>query len=142
MTNNTFDKAKSKSKKKWWVVRINNYNFYLWGLPFVPFVLVQEKFSDWQYKRLTWDEAKATKMLNRILPKTLEWVEEDEAYYFCMDWGYSNYLYKVPVWHRKWVRKFARELREFVRDGYENPQYIKECENDGYDEWVKFIEKN
>ena len=137
----TFDKAKSKSKNKWWIVRINQYNFYLWGLPFVPFVLAKDRFDNWQYKRLVWDETKATKMLNKILPKMLEWVKEDEAYYFCMDWGYSNYQYQVPLWHRKWVRKFASKLREFVRDGYENPKYIKECENDGYDEWVKFIER-
>jgi hypothetical protein len=138
----TFEKAKKKNdRKKWWIVNIGNYQVYLWGLPIMPFILARDKFSVWQYKRLVWDENKATKMLNRILPKMLEWVEEDNAYYFCMEWGYSNFQYQVPVWHRKWVRKFASRLREFVRDGYENPKYIKEHENDGYDEWVKFTEK-
>lgn len=143
MKNNTFDKAKrTKSRKKWYIVRAFGYdNVYLWGVPFVPFVLLSDKYKSWRYNRMVWSEEKATKMLNRILPKMLEWVEEDNAYYFCMDWGYSNYQYQVPLWHRKWVRKFASKLREFVRDGYENPKYIKEHENDGYDEWVRFEER-
>ena len=139
MTN--FDKAKSKSKKRWWVIRIGNYDFYLWGLPFVPFVLLKDEFDEWRYFRLEWSNDRATKVLNKLLPKMLEWNEEDKAYYFCMDWDYFNYHLYVPLRHRKWVRKFSSRLREFVRDGYEHPLYVKEIENDGYDEWVKFSEK-
>jgi hypothetical protein len=139
----TFDKAKKRNnpRKKWWIVNIKGYRVYLWGVPFVPFILLRDWCADRKYENLVWSDEKATQMLDKILPKFLEWVEEDEAYYFCMEWGYSNYQYQVPIWHRAWVRKFGSKLREFVREGYENPKYIKEHENDGYDEWIKFIEK-
>ena len=27
---------------------------------------------------------------------------------------------------------------QFIKEGYENPNYAKSVENDGYDTWVKF----
>ena len=140
----SFDKAKNrstKSGKKWYLIYGKRYTYPFWALPLTPFVILYDNYKRWSYNRLMWSDEKATKMLNRILPKMLEWVEEDKAYYFCMDWGYSNYQYQVPRQHRAWVRKFASQLRQFVRDGYENADYIKEHENDGYDSWIKFSEK-
>ena len=135
-----FDKAKKRPHRKWYTVRIKTYDVYLWGLPLIPFILLSDYIKDRRYRRLKWSEEKATKMLNRILPKILEWVEEDKAFYFCMDWGYSNYQYYVPLWERAWVRKFASKMREYVQTGYQHPNYIK-TESNEYETRIKFEEK-
>jgi hypothetical protein len=79
------------------------------------------------------------------LPKKLEWVEEDKAYYYCMDWSWWSLGRTAPIGHRKWANKFFADLHQFVAEGYENPDYIKIVEKTGsayYDEtWVKFVEK-
>lgn len=136
-----FDKAKNRPRRKWYTISIKTYEVYLWGLPFIPFVLLSDYIKDRRYKRLEWSEEKATKMLHRILPKILEWVEEDKAFYFCMDWRYSGYQHYVPLWNRAWVRKFASKMHEYVKTGYQHPNYVKTVESDGYETWIKFEEK-
>lgn len=142
---NTFEMAKKiqeeKKSKPWYLIKGKKYTYYIWALPLVPIAYAHDTYKDWRYNSLEWSEEKATKMLSKILPKMLEWVEEDNAYYFCMDWGTSNYQYQVKLWERAWVRKFSYKLRDFVRDGYENPNYTKTVEKDYYDTWVKFVEK-
>ena len=62
----TFDNAKTKTKrnKKWDVIKIKDYVFYIWLLPLFPFVFALEKFNNWRYNRLEWNEEKATKILD------------------------------------------------------------------------------
>lgn len=139
----TFDKAKTKTKrnKKWYVIKIKDYKFYIWAIPLVPLAIAIEKFNHWRYTRLVWNEEKATKILDKVLPKRLDWEEENNAFYYSMSWGYSILWRKAPLFHRQWARKFAYKLHQFIEKGYENVNYIKTIEKDYYDTVVKFTEK-
>jgi hypothetical protein len=143
MKNNTFDKAKEtkSNKKPWYIINGKRYSYYIWALPLVPFVTLYEKIDDWADSRRVWSAERATKVLNHVLPKVLEWVEEDKAYYYCMEWGTSNLWRGAKRIDRKWARKHEYKLREFIREGYENEHYNKSVEQDYYETWVKFEER-
>ena len=141
-----FDKAKRKTtakpKKKWWIINTKRYSYYIWALPFIPFIELSDKIKDRKYRRLRWDTRTATKVLDIILPQILEWVEEDKAFYYSMEWNFHGYTKFVPRRLRKWVLKYRYDLHQYVKNGYENADYIKTIEKDNYDEiWVKFVEK-
>ena len=140
-----FDKAKQIKKtkvRKWWFVRVGKYTVYFWAIPLLPFALLVDGIKEYNYKRRVWDEKIATKVLDKVLPQVLEWVEDDKAYYYCMEWGISSLWRKAPRRYRKWADKFAFDLQRYIRDGYENADYIKEIEVDGcFETWVKFTEK-
>jgi hypothetical protein len=136
-----FDKARQNNKKRVNLrVKIGKYDVIFWALPIFPIFLAVEKIKDWHYNSLVWNEEKATKVLDKVLPKVLEWVEENDAYYYCMDWGNSHMYTKAPLLHKAWARKFSSRLQSYIRDGYENKNYTKEIEKDYYEEWVKFVE--
>ena len=136
-----FNKAKrTNNGKKWYVINTKNYQVYFWALPMLPIVIMIDKLKNWQYNRRTWDDEKAKKVLDKILPKVLEWVEEDNAFYYCMSWSDWGLYDNAPIGYRNWVKKFRYELQKFIRYGYENEKYTKTVESDGYDIWVKFTE--
>lgn len=141
--NNTFDKAKEtkSNKKPWYIIRGKRYSYYVWALPLVPFVTLYDVMSQRADKRRVWSAERATKVLNHVLPKVLEWVEEDKAYYYCMDWGTSNLWRGAKRIDRKWARKHEYKLRDFIKEGYENEHYSKSVEKDYCDTWVKFEER-
>lgn len=138
-----FDKAKEtkKAKKQWWVIHIRNYSVYIWALPILPVVLLADYIDDRNYKKRVWNEQIATKILDKVLPKVLEWVEEDNAFYYCMNWNSSALYCKAPRKYRKWACKFSYRLQQFIEEGYENADYVKTVEKDYCDTWVKFVEK-
>lgn len=136
-----FEHAKNrdnKSKKKWYVIHGKKYSFYIWALPIVPFVMGYNKVSNWAYNRRVWDEKTAHKVLDYVLPYILEWVEEDNAFYYSMDWGYSNIWRKAPWYLHKWAKKFDYKLHAFIEEGYNKEGYSKTVEKDWYETWVKF----
>ena len=139
-----FDNAKKRSLRKgnkMPVVKIGAYyQVPVLALPLFPFVYCWDRYQEWSYNRRTWDEEKATKVLDKVLPKCLEWVEEDNAYYYCMEWS-TNQLWENAGIHRKWALKFSGKLKNFIEEGYENKNYTKTVEYDGYETWVKFVEK-
>ena len=141
--NNTFDKAKEtkSNKKPWYIINGKRYSYYVWALPLVPFVTLYDVMSQKADKRRVWSAERATKVLNHVLPKVLEWVEEDKAYYYCMDWGTSNLWRGAKRADRKWTQKWQYQLRDFIKEGYENELYSKSVEKDYYDTWVKFEER-
>lgn len=143
MKNNTFDKAKEpkKTSKKWYIINGKRYSYYIWALPLVPFVTLYDVMSQRADKRRVWSTERATKVLNHVLPKVLEWVEEDKAYYYCMDWGTSGLWRCAKRSDRKWAQKWQYQLRDFIKEGYENEHYSKSVEKDYYDTWVKFAER-
>lgn len=134
------DFEKAKVKKQYHSPRhfnIAGYNNVFWyEIPFVPLRIL----SDWRYKRMKWDEKKATKVLDKILPMNLEWVPEDNAFYYCMDWDAYGLISKTPFYYKKWVKKFYYKLHQFIAEGYQNAGYNKTVIND-YDQWVKFEER-
>ena len=141
--NNTFDKAKEtkSNKKPWYIIHGKRYSYCFWALPLVPFVTLYDVMSQRADKRRVWSEERATKVLNHVLPRVLEWVEEDKAYYYCMDWGTSNLWRSAKRIDRKWAQKWQYQLHKFIKEGYENNNYTKSVENDYYDTWVKFEER-
>ena len=144
MKNNTFDKAKEikkKNNKKWYIINGKKYSYYIWTLPLLPFVILHDALEERADKRRVWSAEQATKVLNHVLPNVLEWVEEDKAYYYCMDWGASNRWRKAKLIDRKWARKWEYQLRDFIKEGYENEHYSKSVEKDYYDTWIKFEER-
>lgn len=140
----TFDKAKEKKeapRRKWYEIQGKKYTYYIWSIPLVPIVTLIDKCQEWASKRRVWSEDKATKVLDLVLPKVVEWVEEDKAFYYCMEWGTRKLWATAPRKYRKWAYKFEYQLRNFIRDGYENADYVKTIEKDYYETWVKFAEK-
>lgn len=139
-----FDNAKKRALRKgnkMPVVKIGTYyQVPVLALPLFPFVYCWDRYQEWSYNRRTWSEEKATKVLDKVLPKCLEWVEEDNAYYYCMEWS-TNQLWENAGIHRKWTLKFSGKLKNFIEEGYENKNYTKTVEYDGYETWVKFVEK-
>lgn len=138
-----FDKAKEpkKTKKRWWIINTHNYSVYIWALPILPFVLLSDYLKERASKKRVWNEQIATKILDIVLPQVLDWAEEENAFYYCMSWGSSALYRKAPRKYRKWANKFSYKLQCFIKEGYENADYVKTIENDGYDTWVKFVEK-
>lgn len=138
-----FDKAKAKKVKKGLPrICIGDYQVVFFALPLLPFVMALDAFHDWQYNRLVWSTEKATKVLDAILPRVLEWVEEDNAFYYCNDWGGIVLRENCPWRYKKWAKKYSWKLHDFITDGYQNPDYDKTVENDGFGEiWVKFTAK-
>lgn len=138
----SFSYAKTRKEKqnhkKWWIINGEKYSYYIWVLPVIPFAFLYDKISDYLYARRVWDEKKAIKVLNYVLPHVLEWVEEDEAYYYCMDWRHCILWEKAPFTMRKWTIKFSANLHQFIKDGYQVDGYEKTIENDGYGTWIKF----
>lgn len=139
-----FDKAKNKEtnrKNKWYMVNLGGYCCPLWLCPLIPVAIASEKFEQWNYKRKKWSEKRATRMLHKILPHYLEWNEEENAYYFNWDNCYRYIHLKARFFDRAWGRKFEDNLYGFIRDGYENDNYIKTEERHEGRLYIKFTEK-
>ncbi len=140
----SFEKARKREERKkssWYIVRIGQYKCCFLLVPLIPIVRGWEKMENWKYKRLTWSEEKAQKILNYLLPKLISWDSDEERYFYNVR-GRLAWTKKSRPWHREWISKFELELQEFIKDKYENDKYIKLYEKDDwYNEWVYFVEK-
>lgn len=124
--------------KPWYVVNIDKYQMLFFVVPLLPIFLLFDKIDEWCQDRLKWDDAKATKMLDYILPHKLEYV--DDTYYYCMSWYYWSFFECVPLRYKSWVKKHSYSLHQFVLDGYKRDGYDKTIENADHtdDLWVCF----
>ena len=138
MSKDIFEKAKNKPKKPWYMVNTKNYQISVWALPIAPIVISIDKLSNWFYDRIKWDERKATKVLNHVLPKILKYNKDEDAYYYCMGSGTYNLWYKAPLRYSCFTYKYEFQLHSFIKDKYMVIGYCKSVINDGYDEWVEF----
>lgn len=138
MSKDIFEKAKNKPKKPWYMVNTKNYQIPFWALPIAPIVIGISKLSDWFYDRIKWDERKATKVLNHVLPKILDYDEDEDTYCYCMGWGTYNLWHKAPLRYRCFAKKYHLDLHSFIKEKYMAKGYCKSVINDGYDEWVEF----
>lgn len=142
----TFEYAQTKNNKKTFKmpsIKTANYNIPLWALPIAPFVIIYDKFNKWNYNRQQWSEAKATKALNYFLPYVLQFVEEDNAYYYNTDWRYNGWdiAKRVPFGMKKWAKKFGYKILLFLENGYENEHFSKSIGKDYPEIWLKFEKK-
>lgn len=141
MNKDILEKAKNrshKSQKPWYMISTKNYQIPFWVLPITPIVIGISKLSDWAYECIKWDEHKATKVLNHVLPKILDYDEDEDAYYYCMDWGTYNLWHKASLRYRCFAYKYDFKIHSFIKDKYMVKGYAKSVINDGYDEWVEF----
>ena len=74
---------------------------------------------------MKWDEDKATKKLDKLLLKMLKWDEENHSYYCYVR---KDYWQLFSGCKNPWVKKFKRQLRDFLISDYENKNYIKTIE--------------
>lgn len=132
-----FEYAKKKNanrnKKKWWIVNCGRHDVYLWGLPFYPLYLLSEKIIDWQYEHLIFTEERANRVLDQVLPKILDYDEEEKEYYCFYEWGTSHFWRKANIFNKKWAKKFSYQLREHLIGNYEHPRYTKSIKYNDYD---------
>ena len=133
-----FKKAKNKSKKPWYVVNTKNYQFPFWVLPIAPIVIGVSELGGWFYEHIKWDECKANKVLNHVLPKILDYDKVENAYYYCMGWGTCDLWHEAPLRYKCFAYKYEFKLHSFIKDGYMVKGYRKSVINDGYNEWVEF----
>ena len=132
-----------KKERKPLTIKTKYHEYFWWAAPLIPFV----EFYDWADRKLNemtkWDEEKAEFLLNKyILPKRLEYIEEENAYYYAVlfnpEWNYYRYC---PRRYHRWLRKFGWQVQEYLIKEYENPDYTKTELREYDDHWVKFEER-
>ena len=132
---------KAKKEKKSWVINTKKYSYAWWAFPLIPIVEAVDYIENKIEDRRTWSDEKAKKVLDKILPKVLEYLEEEDAFYYCMCWTEWELVDNAPLVHRKWVKKFRYDLHQFVLKGYENKDYDKTLIREYDETWIKFTEK-
>lgn len=137
----TFEYAKTRKHFKMPSIKTTNYNIPVWALPIAPFIIAYDKISKWANDRRVWDEEKARKVLDRALPYVLEYVAEDDAYWYCMEWSEWRLADHAPLGLKKWAKKFFHNLHFYLEENYENPNYTKTIERDDWQVWLKFEKK-
>lgn len=134
----TEKREKNKNKKKWWIIKTENYTIPIYFLPFAIFIIPFDKLKNYIYNSMTWNEEKAKKVLDKMLPRILEWNKE-ENHYWChirkYGWWYSQK--RIPFYYKKWTNKFSYELKKYLIEKYELEYYTKEVLDD-YD-WYLII---
>lgn len=110
-------------------------------VPLIPFVELSERIKTKRYNNLVWSEGKAKKVLDKVLPKALEYDANEDEYYFGTDWNTRVLVKNTPIRWRKWVDKFSYSLYEYLTDTYENKNYTKTIEESCTGNWVIFKEK-
>lgn len=112
------------------------YECYFIFVPLVPIIMLG-KYCD---NKQQWNKAKAQKVLDKALPKVLEYIKADKAYYFSNKWNIQFYNF-VPFYLKQWTHKFNKQLHTYLYQEYENTNYNKSFLNDNFGEWIKFTEK-
>lgn len=144
----SYAQKRDSKKNKMPTVNILGYRLYVWAIPLLPIlypifltIKISNKIEVKLYNRRKWTDEKATKALDAILPHILEWVEEDNAYYFCSDWSINIFCHNSPRRYRKWVQKYKYRLAAYLISSYQKAGYIKTIEKDSFDTWVKFVKE-
>lgn len=147
---NTFNEAKRKATKKakqpsnfmkvsFDLFEGQHFHVNVLLVPLAVMVGAYDHYKNKYYHSLEWDEKKATKVLDKALPKVVEYDEDADVYWFSMNWGTTYFADKAPLGLRTWARKYSHEVKQFIKEGYENPNYVKSFEDvGGWEEWVKF----
>ena len=124
-------------------VHYKEYNILIWALPIAPLFIVCDKIDRWNYKRQQWSNEKAVKVLDYALPHLLDYDTDENCYWYCTTWRYSNEFIKfAPINLKMWTRKFGYKLNDFIKSTYEKDGYIKTIETDdlwdNFEIWIKF----
>lgn len=144
MKTTNFEYAQKKHKRfKCPRVHYKEYDILIWALPIAPFFIIYDKISKWNYKRQQWSDEKATKVCDYALPHLLDYDEDENCYWYNVDWRYSNEFRRLaPMYLKTWTEKFGYKLNEFIKSQYQKDGYIKTTEKDSVwddcETWIKF----
>lgn len=132
-----FKPKKTKNKKPWYIIYYKSYSVYIWGVPLLPFAILADKIEE----NRKWCPHKAEKIINRGLPKMLDYCSEDNSYYYFMDWG-TSWMYKyAPFYLKAWARHFQYRIKQHLLEAYEHPMYEKIMVEDEYDGKILIFSK-
>ena len=124
-----FKVEKTKNKKPWYIIYGKQFTYYVWAFPLLPFAILAKKIRESR----KWCPRKAEKIINRGLPKMLDYDEENNSYYYFMDWGTSWMYEYAPFYLKAWARHFQYRIKLYLLEIYEHPMYEKIVIEDEYD---------
>lgn len=127
-------KEQKHSFRKWWskngykVLRVILFPIWIFGL-------LQEKITKWLNGRQSWNEQRATEILNYYIPRKAEWCAEEKTFYF-FDNGYGWNMHLAKRHLKRKDRRFFEvnkiQIRRFLIDTFNLENCIKEigdCSN-------------
>ena len=117
--------TKKKSNRRFWHIRTKNYDCFFLLFPLIPIALLLDWIDTKYYKSLKWSNRTADKVLNRFLPKVVEYDEKTDSFYYNTSW----YAYHaVPFGYHNWYQKFKDELDDYLITDYCPEGYTKTVE--------------
>lgn len=118
-----------------------SYDIIWWALPIAAIYILISKARN----NVKWSDKKATRILNKILPKHLDYNKEKDVYYYCMDWLALGLRTGAPIYYKNWIYHYSERLQKFIKDKYEPKGYEKRVDvnkyGDIYIEFKKNIDK-
>ena len=137
-------KKNEKNKTPLFLRRIHiepSYDIIWWALPVAAIYIPISKARN----NVKWSDKKATRVLNKILPKHLDYDKEKDVYYYCMDWLALGLRTGAPIYYKNWIYHYNERLQKFIKDKYEPKGYEKRVDinkyGDIYIEFKKNIDK-
>lgn len=113
-----------------------SYAVYWWALPLAMFFIPAHEAALTYKDSLKWSEKKAKKVLDKTLPKIVDYDEEDNSFSFSTEWNVAILYRNAPLHSKIWTRKFGLQLKEFLINEYVAERYTKTVEDD----WIIFRE--
>ena len=112
-----------------------NYDVIWWALPVAAVYIPIDKIRN----NVKWSDKKATKVLDKILPKHLHYNEKENVYVYGMRWLSLGLKTGAPIYYKNWIYHYHRRLQEFIKDSYVPKGYEKTIEEDDYNDiLIKF----
>lgn len=140
-----FSYCKKKDIKKWYKIRWKKYEFIFCFFPIVLMFhiadIIYNKIWLLRYHNAKWNDEKAHKILDYMLPNLLEY-EEEVGYYLEPEWVNFGIRHNIPRRYRFWSKKFNGNLVVYLCESYEKDGYEKYIKKDNYDTWIIFKEKH
>lgn len=136
-------KRKESKKRETKKIKYKDCEFYWYLTPIaIPIYHLSEAISNyrnWKYNRMVWDEEKAEKIIEIVLPKIGD--NHDGAIWYCTEWWDTIWWNNSPRRHREWANKHRNKIKDYIVEKYEPAGFEKIVEVDKWDKnekWVGF----
>lgn len=139
------EKAKRKESRKRETKKIayKDCEFYWYAMPIaVPvyhLAQIMNKYNNWKYNSMVWDERKANKVIEAVLSKMGNY--HDNAIWYHTGWWDTIWWNKSPRRYREWADKHKHNLKKYIVEEYEPAGFEKIIKDDCYsvgEKWVGF----
>lgn len=134
-TKRKYNKKHNRKKSKKPTIHVNNRDYYIWAMLFIPFIELYRFIDDKTWQEMEWNEAKANKILDYVVPYIFDYNKSDDRFNVLIDkYSVTNYsvanhiLRKSPFRYRRWVRKFKYNILDYLENSYEYDGYDKTIE--------------